>query len=178
MNLSTPTLSRSDSEIANSINCIITDVDGVLTDGRIIYDSSGVETKRFHVRDGLGIKLWMQSGFGFGILTSRSSEMVARRAAELGITQVAQGHAEKTAAALAMFESLGVSPQEVCYIGDDLPDLPVMKRIGWAVAPADACADVLATADWITESNGGDGVLREVTERLLRAKNRWEEHLS
>ncbi|NND99618.1 MAG: HAD-IIIA family hydrolase [Pirellulaceae bacterium] len=172
-----PALLRSDSDIAHPIRCIITDVDGVMTDGRIIYDSTGVETKCFHVRDGLAIKLWMQSGFQFGILTSRNSKMVAKRAKELGIEHLAQGHAEKAPAAQSMLDSFGCSSDELCYIGDDLPDIPVMKSAGLAVAPADASVDTRETAHWVLHSKGGEGALREVVERLLRAKHRWEEHL-
>ena len=119
--------SSHDQEIAAAITCIISDVDGVMTDGRIIYDSAGAETKQFHVRDGLGIKLWMACGFQFGILTSRNSEIVQRRAAELGITNVKQGFAEKLPAAESMFTEMGCDPSQVCYIGDDLPDIPVME---------------------------------------------------
>ena len=142
-----------------------------------MYDNPGAEIKRFHVRDGLGIKLWMRSGFGFGILTSRSSEMVRRRSEELGITQVQQGVKEKLAASRKLFDSLGYSPEQVCYIGDDLPDLPVMRSVGLAVSPADAATDVRDSSHWILRSRGGDGAVRELIERLLRAKHRWEEHL-
>ena len=172
-----PALLRPDSEIANPIRCIISDVDGVLTDGRIIYDNNGIETKCFHVRDGLAIKLWMDSGFHFGILTSRNSEIVARRAAELGIEQVAQGHAKKSDAANKMMADFGVEPSQVCYIGDDLPDIPVMRKVALGVSPADAALDTRSVAHWILQASGGQGALRELVERLLRAKHRWEEHL-
>ncbi len=139
-----PSLLLPDSEIAAPITCILSDVDGVMTDGRIIYDNAGVETKRFHVRDGLGIKLWMNSGFQFGILTSRSSKIVDQRSAELGIKHVKQGHEQKLPAAQAMIAELGCQPNQVCYIGDDLPDIPVMKYVGLAVSPADAATDARA----------------------------------
>ena len=166
--------SSNDREIAAAITCIISDVDGVMTDGRIIYDDSGIETKQFHVRDGLGIKLWMTSGFQFGILTSRNSAIVQRRADELGITHVKQGFAEKLPAAESMFTELGCDPSEVCYVGDDLPDIPVMQRVGLAAAPADAAADVAAAARWVLRAGGGQGAIRELIERLLRAQQRWE----
>lgn len=166
-----------DSTIAAPITCILSDVDGVMTDGRIIYDSAGNETKRFHVRDGLAIKLWMKSGFDFGILTARDSVMVQRRADELGIEAVAQGYEDKAPAADEMIARFGCDLQQVCYIGDDLPDLPVMKKVGLAVAPADASTDACHAAHWILRRGGGEGALREVIERLLRAKQRWEEHL-
>ncbi|MGB7347819.1 MAG: HAD-IIIA family hydrolase [Pirellulaceae bacterium] len=172
-----PALLRSDADIAASITCIISDVDGVLTDGRIIYDAKGVESKQFHVRDGLGIKLWMKSGFEFGILTSRQSNIVEKRAAELGIQHVAQGHANKVPAAQSMLDSIGCRPDQVCYIGDDLPDVPIMKSVGLAVAPADAANDARDNAHWILQSSGGQGAVRELVERLLRAQNKWEAHV-
>ncbi|QDT04923.1 3-deoxy-D-manno-octulosonate 8-phosphate phosphatase KdsC [Rubripirellula lacrimiformis] len=168
---------RSDADHAANIRCILSDVDGVMTDGRIIYDAAGLETKRFHVRDGLGIKLWMQSGFAFGILTARTSPMVDRRAKELGITAVKQGYEDKWPAAIEMMASLGCTADQVCYIGDDLPDVPVMQQVGLSVAPADAARDVRETADWNLQGLGGEGVLRELIERLLRAGGRWEEHV-
>ena len=166
-----------DTETAAPITCILSDVDGVMTDGRIIYDGVGVETKRFHVRDGLGIKLWMKSGFSFGILTARTSQIVPQRAAELGITHVLQGYEDKWPAAEKMISELGCKPDQVCYIGDDLPDIAVMRNVGLAVAPADAATDARGIANWILQSTGGDGAIRELIERLLRAKHRWEEHL-
>jgi 3-deoxy-D-manno-octulosonate 8-phosphate phosphatase (KDO 8-P phosphatase) len=167
----------SDADTAAPITCILSDVDGVMTDGRIIYDNHGIETKQFHVRDGLGIKLWIRSGFHFGILTSRSSEVVQRRAAELGITSIRQGCADKGPAAEAMMDQLQCEPHQVCYVGDDLPDIPVMRAVALAVAPADAATDVKSAAGWVLRSRGGEGAVRELIERLLRAKQRWEEHL-
>src|SRR6056297_2710354 len=167
----------SDRELAAPIRCLLSDVDGVMTDGRIIYDSEGRETKQFHVRDGLAIKLWMNTGFQFGIITARTSPMVIKRADELGIEMVGQGHQDKWSAATEMMQSAGCSPEHVCYIGDDLPDLAVMWRVGLAVAPADAAQDVIEAADWVLQTPGGHGALRELIERLLRADERWEEHL-
>ena len=168
---------QTDFDVAAPIRCVLSDVDGVMTDGRIIYDSAGVETKNFHVRDGLAIKLWMLSGFHFGILTARESVVVSRRATELGIRYVAQGREEKLPSAQRMMAEMGCQPDQVCYIGDDLTDLPVMKHVALAVCPADAATDVQETAHWILRSNGGDAALRELIERLLRAKQRWEENL-
>ncbi len=170
-------ISMNDREVAEGIRCILSDVDGVMTDGRIIYDNAGVETKRFHVHDGLGIKLWMKSGFRFGILTARTSQIVKQRATELGIEQVRQGYEQKGQEALKMIAELGCRPDQVCYIGDDLPDIAVMKAVALSVAPSDAATDVRESAKWVLNKKGGDGVLRELIERLLRAKNRWEEHL-
>lgn len=166
-----------DTDAATAITCIITDVDGVMTDGRIVYDSTGQETKMFHVRDGLGIKHWTKAKFTFAILTSRNSPIVDRRARELGIDHVQQGATNKLPVAQAMFASIGCQPSQVCYIGDDLPDLPVMRQVGLSAAPADAATDVRNAADWVMDTRGGDGVLRELIERLMRAKQCWEETL-
>ncbi|TWU16764.1 KdsC family phosphatase [Allorhodopirellula heiligendammensis] len=173
---------RSDAEIAAEITCILSDVDGVMTDGRITYltDEQGTcrESKSFHARDGLGIKLWMRSGFHFGIITARSSEMVAHRAAELGIEHVGQGANDKWVAAATMLQTMGVEPQNVCYIGDDLPDMKVMQRVGLAAAPDDAVTDVREAAHWTLRARGGEGAVRELIERLLRGGDRWREHLT
>ncbi|MCM2373215.1 KdsC family phosphatase [Aporhodopirellula aestuarii] len=173
---------RSDAEIAADIQCILTDVDGVLTDGKITYsvEKNGDcrETKSFHVRDGLGIKLWMKSGFHFGIITARTSPLVAHRAAELGIEHVSQGASDKWLAAQAMMKSMGVKPQQVCYIGDDLPDICVMRQVALAAAPDDAATDAREFAHWTMRAHGGQGVIRELIERLLRGGDRWNEHLT
>lgn len=168
---------QSDPATSKPITCILSDVDGVMTDGRIIYDNACVETKRFHVHDGLAIKLWMKSGFQFGILTARTSQIVSHRASELNIEHVQQGYEQKGDEAKKMIAAMGCQLDQVCYIGDDLPDLPVMQMVGLAAAPADAATDVLSRANWVMNKRGGEGVLRELIERLLRSKNRWEEHL-
>jgi 3-deoxy-D-manno-octulosonate 8-phosphate phosphatase (KDO 8-P phosphatase) len=172
----TSTQNSSDRLVAEPIQLILSDVDGVMTDGRVIYDNAGIETKVFHVRDGLGIKLWQKSGFFFGIVTSRNSQIVRLRAAELGVAQVRQGFDEKLPAAMDVIRQLGVAPAQVCYIGDDLPDLAVMRFVGLAVAPADASHDVRRVAKWVMRRAGGEGCVRELIERLLKAKSRWEEH--
>mgnify|MGYP001128592266 CR=1 FL=1 len=164
---------RSDQAIAATIKCILSDVDGVFTDGRIVYDSSGAETKAFHVRDGLGIKTWMREGGRFGIITARHSPMVARRAEELGVHAVVQNAGDKWLAARRLMDDWDVQPSEVAYVGDDLPDLSVMPLVGLSVAPADAATDVLSVADWTMQRRGGEGVIRELIERLMRAAGRW-----
>ncbi|TWT74009.1 KdsC family phosphatase [Allorhodopirellula solitaria] len=173
---------HSDAEFAAGITCILSDVDGVMTDGRITYltaeDAPCRELKSFHVRDGLGIKLWMRSEFHFGIITARSSELVAHRAAELGIAHVCQGASDKWVAAQSMMDAMGVRPEQVCYIGDDLPDIKVMRRVGLAAAPDDAATDARESAHWTLRARGGEGALRELIERLLRGGDRWREHLA
>jgi YrbI family 3-deoxy-D-manno-octulosonate 8-phosphate phosphatase len=167
-----------DEAIARPIRAILCDVDGVMTDGRIIYDNSGVETKCFHVRDGLGIKLWQRAGYPFAIITSRTSEVVRIRAAELGIEHVRQGVPHKWTAAQEVMRALGLEPHEVCYLGDDLPDLPVMTRVGLPIAVADAADDVRQAACWTTRLAGGHGAVRELIERLLKAKAQWEDFVN
>ena len=112
-----------------AIELILSDVDGVLTDGRIVFDNQGIESKRFHVRDGVGVKLWQKAGYRFGLITSRSSHIVKTRAAELGIEIVRQGTRDKPAAMRQILEELGLRPEQVCYIGDDLPE--VSLRSNW-----------------------------------------------
>lgn len=165
---------RTDDQLAAPIQCILSDVDGVLTDGRITYDSAGCESKSFHVRDGLGIKIWMRSGFRFGIITARQSDLVARRAAELGIDAVLQNQSDKSAAAATLLAGWNLTLAQTAYIGDDLPDLPVMLAAGLSVAPADAARDVRESADWVLDADGGTGAVRELVERLLRAGGRWD----
>ena len=171
-------MANKDIEFARPIRLLLSDVDGVLTDGSITIDNAGIESKTFHVRDGLGIKLWQRSGFHFGLLTARNSQIVKLRAAELGIEIVRQGFAEKLPIAREIFQQLGVDPTQVCYIGDDLHDLPVLHEVGLPVAVADAVSEVRDAAKWITNSPGGRGAVRELIERLLKAKGRWEPSLS
>ena len=163
---------------ALNIRLILSDVDGVLTDGRITYDNSGIETKSFHVRDGLGIKLWQRAGYQFGLITSRTSDIVRTRAAELGITLVRQGVPEKWMAAQEVMLAAKVSAEETCYIGDDLPDLAVMRRVALPIAVADAADDVRRTARWTTRLPGGQGAVRELIEKLLKAKAQWEDFVN
>jgi len=158
-----------------AIELILSDVDGVLTDGRLIFDNEGIETKQFHVRDGLGISLWQKAGFRFGLLTSRTSHIVQVRAAELGIDIVRQGFRDKLPAAKEIAESVNLNLDQVCYIGDDLPDLAVLKSVGLAVSVADACDEVKAVAHYTTKQPGGAGAARELIELMLKAKQRWED---
>ncbi len=157
------------------IELLLADVDGVLTDGSIIYNNQGIETKRFHVRDGVGIKLWQKSGNRFGIVTQRSSHSVRVRAGELGVDLVRQGTAEKTATVSAIVEELGLGFEQVAYIGDDLPDLPVIRLVGLGMAVADAAGEVRAAADYVTSLGGGRGAVREAVEMILKSQRRWED---
>jgi 3-deoxy-D-manno-octulosonate 8-phosphate phosphatase (KDO 8-P phosphatase) len=164
---------KSDAEIAAPITCLITDVDGVLTDGRIHYDDHGNEWKSFHVRDGYAIKQWMAAGLHFGIVTARSSGALERRVGELGIRYVVQSSRNKVESTEAMLAEMGGDFSTLAYVGDDVPDLAVMQRSYLAIAPADASADIRSSADWILKTLGGYGAIREVIERLMRAKGLW-----
>ena len=159
------------------IELILSDVDGVMTDGRITYDYQGIETKSFHVRDGLGIKLWQRAGHHFGILTARTSHIVKLRASELGVEILRQGVEQKLAVAKQIMESLGLNPEQVCYIGDDLADLEVMKLVGLPASVSDGSADVRAAAKLVTQSPGGRGAVRELIETLLESQKRWNDVL-
>lgn len=167
-----------DPETAGGIRLLCLDVDGVLTDGRIVYDDHGTETKRFHVRDGLGIKLWRDAGHDVAIISSRSSDAVTRRAAELGITHVHQGCDDKFAALEAVCEATGCTPRQAAAMGDDLPDLPVLQTVGLPIAVADAAPEVRASAALVTDTPGGHGAVREVVERLLKAQGCWDDLLA
>ena len=170
--------SERDFPFAKPIKLILSDVDGVLTDGSIVIDNAGVESKSFYVRDGLAIKLWQRSGFIFGLLTARNSQVVKLRAAELEISVVRQGFSEKLPAAREIFRQLSVSPEQVCYVGDDLPDVPVLQAVGLPVAVADAAQEAKNAATWVTTARGGRGAVREVVERLMKAKGCWEHVLT
>lgn len=160
---------------ARQIELILSDVDGVLTDGGIFFDNQGIESKKFHVRDGLGIRLWRKAGYRFGILTSRNSHIVKVRAAELGIDIVRQGFEDKLGKAFEVIQQCGLQPQQVCFIGDDLPDVPVMKRVGLGVAVADAPREVRESAHYVTRLGGGCGAVRELVELLLKNKQQWDD---
>ena len=160
------------------IELILSDVDGVLTDGGVLFDDHGVESKQFHIRDGMGIKLWQQAGFRFGILTARTSHVVHVRAAELGVETVLQGFEDKITAGKQLFAQLGLTPEQVCHIGDDLTDLSLVQYVGMGVAVADAAREVRDAADYVTRLPGGRGAVRELIELLLRNKGRWDDLIS
>lgn len=160
---------------AAAVELLLLDVDGVLTDGSVVYADDGTELKRFHVRDGSGLKLWRAAGKRAAIVSGRRSVAVERRAAELGIAPVLQGRDDKLAALAEVLSATGLRPEQVCAVGDDLPDLPVLRRCGLAVAVADACPEVRATAAHVTTTAGGRGAVREVIEWLLKSGGRWDE---
>lgn len=157
-----------------AIRLLLLDVDGVLTDGMVTWDNNGIEQKAFHIRDGLGIKLWSKSGGLTGIVTGRSSHVVAVRAGELGIGIVRQGVGDKRAAVEAILTEHGISWSEAAFVGDDLPDLACVVAAGVGVAVADACRELREAADLVTTSGGGRGAVREVIEQMLVARGVWE----
>ena len=155
------------------IKLLLLDVDGVMTDGRIIYDSDGGETKAFDVKDGHGLKLLQRAGIRVGIITGRQSAIVARRAAELGIEIVYQGIKDKSVPFNEIMQTLALAPEEIAYVGDDIVDLPVMRKVGFSVTVADAVDDVKPFADMVTKRSGGRGAVREVCDFILKESGRW-----
>ena len=161
-------------ERAANVRLAIFDVDGVLTDGKLIYTEEGRELKAFHVHDGLGLKRLMANGIEVAVITSRVSHMVTERTAELGIAHVYQGQESKLVCFEQLIHALKLAPEQVCYCGDDLPDLPVMLRVGLSVAVANAHPWVRERARWHTQRSGGDGAAREVCDLLLAAQGKLE----
>jgi 3-deoxy-D-manno-octulosonate 8-phosphate phosphatase (KDO 8-P phosphatase) len=149
---------------------MVLDVDGVLTDGRLYYGPTGEEMKVFDVRDGHGIKMLLAAGVGVALLSARRSVIVAARARELGIEHVLQGQSDKAAAFGDLLAQAGIGAADCGYIGDDLPDLPVLRVAGFAATVADARDEVKAVAHWITPQPGGRGAVRALAEFVLRAR--------
>ena len=155
------------------IRLLVLDVDGVLTDGVVVYGASGEETKRFHVRDGLAIQVARRAGVEIAVVSGRASAAVTRRMSELGVVEVHQGVADKESLLRALLARLGVKAAETAVMGDDLLDLPVMRIAGLAMAPADAVAEVRRASGWVSRSAGGHGAVREAIEFLLRSRKAW-----
>lgn len=159
-------------EKAKAIKLVISDVDGVLTDGLLFYSHDGTESKAFHVQDGLGIQLLREHGVEFAIITSRQSNSVAERMRQLQVQHVIQGQHDKQHAYEDLLKKLNLQDFEVAYIGDDLPDLPLILRVGLGITVADANALVRQQAAWVTERAGGRGAVREFTDALLSAQSK------
>lgn len=160
-------------ERARTIELVCFDVDGVLTDGRIVYSERGDEIKAFHVQDGSAIKLLASHGIPSAIVTGRRSELVARRAAELGIEHVLQGVPDKGEALRTLAGRLSLAPAALAHVGDDLPDIPAFELVGLAVGVPNGHPAALAYCHHVTSLAGGRGVAREICELLLRARGRW-----
>lgn len=161
-------------ERAKRIKLLILDVDGVMTDGRIIIDDKGGESKFFDVRDGHGIKLFTASGLNVALVTGRESKVVKIRARELGIRHLYQGAIDKAKICTKILKDMALRPEEAAFVGDDLIDIPAMKIVGLSVAVADSIKEVSDIAHIITENRGGRGAVREVCEFILKAKGLWE----
>ena len=159
---------------AARIRLVLFDVDGVLTDGRVVLHGDGSESKQFHIRDGI-VMVWAQRvGLKIGLLSARMSPTTAARAAQLGITLVHQGVASKIEAYQDIIGDIGLNDEEVAYMGDDIVDIAVLTRVGLAAAPADAVPEVRERVDWISASPGGGGAARDLLELILRAQGRWD----
>jgi 3-deoxy-D-manno-octulosonate 8-phosphate phosphatase (KDO 8-P phosphatase) len=159
---------------AARIKLILFDVDGVLTDGRVLVHSDGSESKSFAIRDGIALVWAQRSGITVGLLSARNSPTTPHRAAQLGITLVYQGVASKLVAYERIIADNGVGDGDVAYMGDDIVDLAVLARVGLSTAPADAVPEVRSRVDWVSRSNGGCGAARELVETILRAQGTWD----
>ncbi|MFZ5997047.1 MAG: KdsC family phosphatase [Nitrospirota bacterium] len=170
--------SKKITEIAKHIKLLALDVDGVLTDGGIILDNKGNEFKVFNVRDGHGIVMLKKAGIPVAIITGRDSKVVDRRARELGIAEVYQKCHKKVTAYEELLKKFSISDKEVAYIGDDVVDIPLFRRVGLPVAVADATEEAKEAALLITRARGGRGAVREICDLLLKANGMWERLLN
>lgn len=166
---------------AARVRLLLTDVDGVWTDGRMVYvpgmGDDIIETKAVSALDGQGFRWWHAAGLASGIISGRESPGITFRAQMLGVTYIYQNRLEKIAPYEEILAAAGVDDDEVAYIGDDLPDTPLLRRVGFGAAVANARDEVKATADYVTLARGGDGAVREVIELILRARNQWQDVL-
>ena len=169
-----------DRDIQNKLKAVkllMLDVDGVLTDGGLYIDDNGVESKRFDVRDGFGIRLLIQSGVRVAVVTGRKSIALEHRCRELGISPVYQAVRDKAALLGEIVEQAAVTAEQCAFVADDLPDLAIIKRVGLSIAVADAHALIRSTADLTTQNRGGHGAVREICERILAARDCWDDVL-
>lgn len=157
------------------IRLLCLDVDGVMTDGRLMMDSEGRETKTFHVHDGLAIRLWQSTGRTVAVITGRTSKPVRKRCKELGITLLADGQSKKLGAWRELLKRTGIAAEETAMMGDDLPDLPLILDAGLGIAVANAVPEVKEAADHVTTSHGGHGAIREVIEAILKSNGEWDQ---
>lgn len=164
-------------EKIKKIKLLALDVDGVLTDGRIIFDSSGKEIKIFNVQDGYGLVFFKRYGCKTAIITARASKVVTSRAKDLNIDKVYQNAYPKINAYQKMLKNFKLKDEEVCFMGDDLPDLPIMKRVGFAVSVPNGVREVKRKADYVTKKKGGQGAVREVIELILKMQGKWPDVL-
>ncbi len=160
---------------AKKIRLVVLDVDGVLTDGSIWTGENGEAVKRFSTRDGLGIKMLQAAGIPVAILTGRNSKQTAARAKELGIESVAQGKLFKTDAWYEILKAHNLTPEACAYMGDDVPDIPVLRATGLATAPVDAMPEIAAMVHWVSPKAGGNGAVRSLAELILKAQGKWDD---
>jgi len=165
-------------EKAKKLKLLILDVDGVLTDGKLFFDNDGNEYKSFHAQDGHGIKMLRQTGVEVAVISGRKSKSVALRMKNLGVDHVYQGHENKIAAFNEIIEKIGITPEQAAHVGDDVIDLPVMIRVGLAIAVNDANFAVKQHADWCTALPGGQGAVREVCDFIMQAQGHFDEMLN
>ena len=163
---------------ARSVDLLILDVDGVMTDGQLYYASDGSEIKPFYAQDGAAIKMLQSAGIPVAIISGRTSEATARRARELGIAHVYQGVEDKTAALRTLCETSGIAAERMAHAGDDIPDLPLFDRVGMRLSVAEAHPEVAARADYVTAAAGGAGAVREICHLILIARGLWESALA
>ncbi len=160
--------------MSREVRVLVMDVDGVLTGGEIIHGTGGMELKQFHVQDGMGVTLARRAGILPVVITVRKSEAVAKRSEDLKIAEVHQGITRKWECLKEILKRHGFEPEEVAYVGDDLVDLPVMRRVGLPIAVANATEDVKRNAEWITAREGGRGAVREAVEMILKRDGKWD----
>ena len=160
--------------LAQKVKLLILDVDGVLTDGGVIYGGAGHELKKFNVRDGHGIKLLQRSGVKIAFITGRESQVVARRAEELKVDYIFQKAIDKLKVYDELKAAVGLADDEFCSVGDDLLDIPIAIRVGFPVAVADADDELKKRVKYVTKANGGFGAVREICEIILKSKGLWE----
>ncbi len=165
-------------EKAKSVKMIIFDVDGVMTDGRIYVDDHGSEIKAFHVLDGNGIKLLQKANIDIAVISGRNAPGVAFRMESLGIKRVFQGYTDKTNIYQKLLDKLNLKDCEIAYMGDDLPDLPLLRRVGLPITVPNAVKEVLDCTPFVTQAKGGKGAVREVCELILKAQGKWENILN
>ena len=163
---------------ARAIRMLILDVDGVLTDGRLYYSESGQESKAFSTQDGAAIKMLAATGVGIAIITGRQSNIVARRATELGVQHVYQGAADKARALEDLVTRTGIDRPQIAHVGDDLPDLPLFNRVGVKFTVPGAHPEIVERADYVTRAPAGIGAVREICHLLMTAQETWDAALA
>lgn len=161
-------------ERLQKIKMLLLDVDGVLTDGRIVYGSDGTETKAFDVKDGHGLKMIQRAGIEVGIITGRKSSVVERRACELGISILYQGVKDKLVPFREILETCSIGEDEIAYVGDDIVDLPILLRVGFAATVADALPEVRERVHYVADRQGGKAAVREICDLILKGSGRWD----